>query len=168
MRNYISSSSPSPVVQVDPSAPGTFFRYAAAIESTLNILGGATMMLRPGFFLDLMVYSSSEISHASISQIQWFGALTLGLTPQLLFAIPNTRRSIEGRRMAYITLGAGELALIPVFLWQAFGPEAGLGFSTKALIGATMNLLLPLLVRIYVLFVDPNLLGRYRDDRRME
>jgi hypothetical protein len=170
MPQFTSLLSSSSSVQVDPKAPGTFIRYAMAMEGGLNILGGLSMLLKPEVLLGLMVSKPSHVTDISSSMMQWLGAITLGLTPQLFLAIPNTRGAMESRRMAYYTLGAGELALIPVFLWQALGPNAGsgLGFTPKALLLVTSNLLPPLLLRAYVLFVNPSLLGRYREGAKSE
>jgi hypothetical protein len=160
--NYISQANPSPAVEVDPTAPGTFIRYAMAIEGTLNILAGVPMLFYPSIFLSLMAKSPAVYTSVSPStaMFQWIGALILGITPQLFLALPNTRRAIESRRMVYISLGAGELALIPLFLWQASRDS---GFTSTALGNAVVMLAPALLFRGYVLFVKPSLMGRYRD-----
>ncbi len=75
---------------------------------------------------------------------------------------------MESRRMVHHTLGIGELALIPVCFWQAFAPSKGLGFTPKALMIASANLVLPLLLRFYVLFVKQSLLGKYKDISKTE
>lgn len=160
---YVMLSTSSPSVQVDPAAPGTFIRYAMAIEGSLNILGGISMLAMPAKLLGYMTTSPLEVTDSAVSLIQWLGALTLGLTPQLFLAIPNTRAAMESRRMVYYTLGAGELALIPLFIWQASKSDGETGITSKALIVAMSNLLPPLLLRGYVLFVKPSLMGRYRD-----
>jgi len=70
----------------------------------------------------------------------------------------------------YYTLGAGELALIPVILWQTLGPGMGMGIgiTLKALGTCLFFLVLPLALRVYVLFVRPELLGRYREGGKVD
>ena len=87
-----------------------------------------------------------------------------GLTPGLLAGYTNTRNGIESRRIVYLMLGLGEVLLIPILTFEAM--KAGnrdAAISVKVAVGSIMSLLPPLLWRLYVLFVRPDLLGRYRD-----
>lgn len=162
--NYVLPAITSPIVEMDPTAPGTFIRRAMFIEGCLNIFGGVSMLMMPSTILSWMVSSpKGEITPTATALIQWLGALVLGLTQQLFLAIPNTRGAVESRPMVYYTLGAGELALIPLFVWQALGPEDASGITRRALMVAIGALVPPLLLRGYVLFVRPSLLGRYKD-----
>lgn len=165
---YITLSSSSSTVEMDPTTPGTFIRYAMAIEGALNILGALPMLLIPATLLHHITTSPLEVIDTSVALLQWIGALILGITPQLFLAIPNTRTAIESRRMVYLTLGAGELSLPAVFMLQAYGSNAGVRITRNALVLAT-GILVPLvLFRSYVLFAKPSLLGRYKVDGKTE
>lgn len=129
------------------------------LEAAFNILGAIPMLFFPSTVASLMT-STGAASPATAQLLQWLGALTLGLTPQLLLALQNTKTAIESRATVYVTLGAGEAMLIPVMLWQAGVGDEG-GFTGKALVRAAGVLLVPLVWRVYVLGWRPELLGRY-------
>jgi hypothetical protein len=161
---YRTLTTSSPAVEIDPSAPGTFARYAYPIEGSLNIFGATAMLLYPSSLLSCLVASPSYNTPAAGALLQWIGALTVGLTPQLFLAWPNTRGALESRRMVYYTLGAGEVALVGLFLWQGFKDgRVEMGLSNKGLMVCAGNLIGPLIMRAYVLFWRPELLGRYRE-----
>lgn len=149
----------APSISLDPRFPGTWIRRAMAVEAAFNILGAIPMLLFPATIAGFMT-SSGTASPAAAQLLQWLGALTLGLTPQLLLALPNTKTAVEGRAMVYLTLGAGEAMLIPVMLWQAWVGDEG-GFTGRALVGAAGVLFGPFVGRVYVLGWRPELLGRY-------
>ena len=133
------------------------------VEGCLDILAGVCMLAMPSTLLEWMAsLPKGEITSTVTAVFQWLGALFLGLTPQLFLAILNTRGAIESRPMVYYTLGAGDLVIVPLFMWQAWGAEGGSGITRKALGFAMGTLMSPLLFRAYVLFVKPSLLGRYR------
>ena len=155
---------PSPIT-LDPRHPGTNIRRFMALEASLNILGALPMLLMPSTCARSLTHPGSA-SPATAQLIQWLGALTLGLTPQLLLALPNTKTAIESRAMAYVTLGAGEAALVGVMLWQAWGGSAEGGFTGRALVGAAGVLAPTLVARAWVLFWRPEVLGRYVEGGR--
>lgn len=88
-----------------------------------------------------------------------------GLTSALLAGYSNTRNGIESRRVVYLMLGVGEALLIPVLVNEMLkdGRDAAI---TKKVAGSVIGMLLPpLLWRLYVLVVRPDLLGRYTESR---
>jgi hypothetical protein len=105
----------------------------------------------------------------SVAFLQWIGILVLGITPRLFLAILNTRTAIQSRRMIYLTLGVGELSLPTMFMLQVYDSNAGVGITKNALLTAA-GMLVPLVLffRSYLLFVKPNLQGRYRVDGETE
>lgn len=90
-----------------------------------------------------------------------------GLTPGLLYGYQNTRRGIDSRRQVYIALGLGECILIPLLVAEASkggGRDAAL--SVSAALGAILLLAPPLIWRVYVLFIKPEMVGRYTELKR--
>lgn len=89
-----------------------------------------------------------------------------GLTSALLAGATNTRNGVESRRPTYMLLGLGEAVLIPTIvldLLEGGGPGAAL--SKKVAAASVACLVPPLLWRLYVLFVKPDLLGRYTEEK---
>lgn len=68
---------------------------------------------------------------------------------------------IECRKVVYLVLGGGEVAIIPLFVNEAL--NGGRGFSAKACWMSVGSLLPPLGWRLYALFVRPEMFGRYRE-----
>ena len=92
-----------------------------------------------------------------------------GLTSALLAGYTNTRNGIESRRPTYLMLGIGEAMLIPLLVGEMV-KDGGEGAAvSRKVAGASVAMLLPpLLWRIYVLVVRPDLLGRYTEERKSE
>lgn len=87
-----------------------------------------------GSLSDLKLHTSPSPSPQACTLVTWIGALILGITPQLLLAIPNTPSAIAIRRIVYLNMLAGEVVLMVLIAWQAFMyEEAVLGMSRKAL-----------------------------------
>ena len=179
--NYVKPALLSSIsISVNPSESGDVFRVAAVVEGVFNILGGGVMMLFPAWCLSWLAAPQSSMTPTATSMTQWLGALTWGLTPQLLLAVPNTRTAIESRQMVYICLLAGEGCLIPVMLWQAAvvnrrqeheggSLRLGLGdggspsgMSTRALLAASAVLASISIWRLCLLCARPDWLGSYR------
>ncbi|KAL8708954.1 MAG: hypothetical protein Q9220_006286 [cf. Caloplaca sp. 1 TL-2023] len=118
-------------------------QIALALEATANILGGTFMLLSPHRILAaLTTTTSTPPSSTTIVLFQWLAVLVFGLTPQLLLGIPNSKTAVEKRRMSYITLGACEVALILMMVWQIVDgkeEEEG-GLTRKALCGCVAGL----------------------------
>jgi hypothetical protein len=178
MPNPIYSMTNASTVEIDPSSPGTIIRCAMAIEGVFNIFGATMMLLYPATLLSYAIAGVASfadnrsvktcVTPALISMVQWLGALILGLTPQLFLSIPNTRQAIESRRLVYLTLGAGELGLAAVILWQVYGSgleaeHVGEQLSNKTLVRIAQQMILMLGLRLYVLYCRPSLLGKYRE-----
>ena len=90
-----------------------------------------------------------------------------GLTSALLAGYTNTRNGIESRRPTYLMLGLGEALLIPLLVGEVVKDGGVDAAVSKKVAGASIAMLLPpLLWRIYVWAVRPDLLGRYTEERR--
>ncbi|KAL8676981.1 MAG: hypothetical protein Q9186_006556 [Xanthomendoza sp. 1 TL-2023] len=146
-------------------------QIALALEAGINILGGSIMLLFPSRILAalttntssnnpststqaLLATSTPSASPAAVVLLQWVAVLIYGLTPQLLLALPDGRGAVDKRWICYMTLGAGEGALILIIVWQILMRRDGDGegaFTRKALLGCA-GLLVPTMVwRIYSL-----------------
>lgn len=152
-------------ITVDPAFPGTSLKRLFLLEGTLNLCGAVPMLFYPGTALS---YLSSSLTPNPTAEnlIQLLGALTVGITPQLFLALPDSKQAIESRRTVYITLGAGEVMMVPLLLWMAWkGENGGMGLSPKSCLMAALNLATPLAWRAYVLYIRPEMLGRYRESK---
>lgn len=149
---------------------------ALVLESILNLpaiislLFFPTAVLKPALATSL---PSLELNATTILLARSLGAIIFALTPQLLLAYPNTKDCVAKRKIAYVTLGAGEAALVPLLLWEAFrasdevkavaGGAGGLGRSVCLMASAC---LVPILVwRVYLFGVKPHLFGDTEDVR---
>lgn len=155
-------------VELDPSAPGTAVRRAFALEALLNLFT-LPLLFSPKSVLSHMVNDPAAITPVAELLGQVFGGLVVGaLTPALLLGLPNTRAAIESRRTVYYLLACGELALIPLLAWHAaYGWEKG-ALSQGACLASIGFLIPPVLWRGFVLFVRPDMFGRYRDVKKDE
>ena len=95
--------------------------------------------------------------------LQWLGGLTLALMTPLLLAVPNTKSGIESRPVVYSTMLSMEVALLLLIAWQAI---AGDTLSPKALASVAGSLTGPILWRIWVLKYEPEIMGRYTEDKK--
>ncbi|KAI9696336.1 MAG: hypothetical protein M1820_008178 [Bogoriella megaspora] len=146
-----------------PSSSGTIIRLAFLLEALFNILGAAVILLYPATCLSYFVPKPHITTTTSVSLVQWLAALILGLTPQLVLALPNSRKAVDSRPMVYTTLAWGEACLMPVLIWHAF-VESGL--SPRAM-GICVGNLLPIFCwRLYVLWWKPEWFGRVKEVER--
>jgi len=144
-------------------------QLALALESGANIFGATIMLLFPRPILTSLTSAPSRtashpnppsVSPTTIQLLQWLAVLVYGLTPQLLLALPNQRGARDKRWTAYVTLGAGEGALIAVMLWQALRGEQAEGGLTRRALGGCVAGLMPFMVwRVWVLGARPGMLG---------
>lgn len=153
-------------------------RTAFAVEAIGNILGAIPMLLYPSTILTLVAPPASfafsidtakthpasvlatSPSPQAVTLLRWLGALTLGLTPQLLLGLSESPQAVASRRMVYVTLGAGEVALVCTMLWQAIaGNEAAVGITNRALIGSASSLGVICAWRVLVLVYKPGWFG---------
>ena len=161
-------------MSTSPHGSGNIYSTAALTESVFNILGGSIMILFPTYCLSWMS-NTTPPSTAAVSMTQWLGALTLGLTPELLLSRRTTRAAFESRPMVYVTLLAGEGFLVPLMLWQAVGNDGGgngsssaSGFTTMGLITASGVLASTAVWRLLVLFGRPDWFGGYVEEMKEE
>lgn len=89
-----------------------------------------------------------------------------GLTSALLAGYTNTRNGIESRRPTYLLLGMGEACLIPLLVNEMLKDGGRNAAISKKVAGVSIGMLLPpLLWRLHVLVLRPDLLGRYTESR---
>ena len=155
--NYFISPSFTESVELDPSTPGTVFRYAAFIEGALNIISGSIMFFFPAQTLQY-VSEPYSVSETGVHVIKWVGSLTIACTSQLIFAFFNTRGSIESRPAAYYNLLAGEVTILPLLMANA----SYMGLKKSMVAQTVISLSLLAAWRLYSLFVKPEWFGRYR------
>jgi len=145
----------------------TIIRGAFAAEAILNIVGATSLILSPNSMLNLLAINPADAHPTTLSTLQWFGAITFGLSVPLFAGLPERKGIAEFRRATYLTLGACEAFMVPVFLWQA-SKSSGVGLtSTSLTVGA--SILGSLTVwRAFVLYVRPEMLGseKVRQKRR--
>ncbi|KAL8686420.1 MAG: hypothetical protein Q9218_007118 [Villophora microphyllina] len=144
-------------------------QIALALEAGLNIFGATFMLLLPRPILSFLSSPPSRtasdpnptsVSPTATQLLRWLAVLVYGLTPQLLLALPASRSARDKRWIAYVTLGAGEGALIVIMLWQALVRESGEGGLTRrALLGCAAGLAPFMVWRIYVLGGRPGMLA---------
>jgi len=134
-------------------------RTAFGLEAAANIFGAIPMFLFPTSILSMANAHPTSPSPISASMLQWLAALILGLTPQLILGMRRTPQAILSRRMVYITLLAGEGALVAVMGVQGLfgGQITGLKKETLQLCAGT--LILTAVWRVLVLWIKPEWLG---------
>ena len=135
-------------------------------EAAMNIPGIIALTFFPTRTLSYFLASphpNLELNATAILLARSVGLLILTLTPQLLLAYPNSKDCVVKRKLAYITLGIGEAALIPLLLWEAFRAEDGQkaagvwagGWTRKMSLVSAGNLVPFVAWRLYVFFVKP-------------
>jgi hypothetical protein len=154
-------------IQLDPIHNGSTIRKAFLAEALLNLFT-IPLLTHPRPILSLLLNNPAHINSSTVLFARLFGALVVGgLTPALFAGLPNTRTGISSRPTVYVLLGMGEVGMIPFLLQQALG--GGGRALGQGVAWATLGCLVPpLLWRIYVLFVRPDLMGRYREVNKDE
>jgi len=159
------SPATNPPISPDPSVDGSTIRKAFLAEATAN-LASIPLITNTSSVLSFILKNPSDINPSTILFTRLFGGIVVGgLTSALLAGYSNTRNGIESRRVVYLMLGVGEALLIPVLVNEMLkdGRDAAI---TKKVAGSVIGMLLPpLLWRLYVLVVRPDLLGRYTESR---
>lgn len=152
----------------------SIIQTALAFEALLNVPGIVSLVCFPSQTLGYLLASplpSLELNGTAVFLARSFGLLILALTPQLLLAYPNSKDSVGKRKLVYMTLGMGEVVLIPLLLWEAFratdaskaaGIRAG-GLSRSFCLTATANLLPLLAWRVFVFQLKPQWFGVAED-----
>lgn len=161
--SYKSASADVPI-ELDPQNDGEYVRKAFLIEGYLN-LATIPLITHPRFILPYLLNRPYEINESTVFFARLFGVIVVAaLSPGLFAGARNTRNAIESRSIVYIILGGAELLLIPMLLIEALkggSRDAVLGYRTAVM--GVLSIAPPLLWRAYVLFVRPDLLGRYRE-----
>ncbi|KAH6860715.1 hypothetical protein BKA58DRAFT_443495 [Alternaria rosae] len=161
------SPATNPTIIPDPSANGSTIRKAFLLEAFANLFT-IPLITNTRWTLSLLLNNpSSDINPTSILFARLFGGLVVaGLTSALLAGATNTRNGVESRRPTYMLLGLGEALLIPMIVLDLFeGGGPGAALSKKVAAASVACLVPPLLWRLYVLFVRPDLLGRYTEEK---
>ncbi|EOA82081.1 uncharacterized protein SETTUDRAFT_142032 [Exserohilum turcica Et28A] len=157
------SPAANPGITPDPSHNGSTIRKAFVLEALANLFV-IPLITNTRFILSFLLNNPSrDINPSSVLFARLFGCLIVGgFTSALLAGATNTRNGIESRRTTYMMLGLGEAMLIPMLALElSRGPQAAL---SKKAAGVSIGFLgPPLLWRLYVIFVRPDLLGRYTE-----
>ncbi|CAO2650308.1 Nn.00g016000.m01.CDS01 [Neocucurbitaria sp. VM-36] len=160
------SAAANPNIIPDPTYSGSVIRKAFLAEAIANLFT-IPLITNTRFTLSFLLNRPSDINPSSILFARFFGVLVGGLTTALLAGYPNTRSGVESRRSTYLLLGVGEALLVPILVLELLkdgGRDAAV--SKKVALGG-LGAIVPLLVwRSYVLFVNPDLLGQYREERK--
>lgn len=159
----------TPLITVDPSAPGNAIRIALFVESIFNFTFSTYTFLAPHHALSMLSSSPTLITTLTITLLQFMGVIGYAMTLLMVLAIPNTRRGIELRVPTYLFLGTAEVLLITLFAYLGLveGVETT-GIEGKTWVNLTANLVPPLLWRVSVLYLKPEWLGRYTDVAKKE
>jgi len=157
----------NPAIELDPRNDGSMVRKAFIFEGFLN-LGTLPLITHPRTILPYLLNHPNHINATSVFFARLFGIIVVAaLTPGLWAAARNTRNGIESRSVMYKALGGAELILIPMLLNEVMKDgayDAVLGYKT-ALIGV-LSVTPPLLWRIWVMYIKPEMLGKYKEVKR--
>jgi hypothetical protein len=163
MPSNTKSPAANPNIKPDAQQDGSTIRKAFLAEALANLFT-IPLITNTRFTLSLLLNSPArDINPTSVLFARLFGGLVVGgLTSALLAGSTNTRNGIESRRPTYLLLGMGEALLIPMLVLELLGEGGAL---SKKVAGASIACLVPPLIwRLYVLFVRPDLLGRYTEE----
>lgn len=161
------SPATNPYITPDPDVSGSIIRKAFLAEAIANLFT-IPLVTNTSWVLSFLLNSPSDINPSSILFSRLFGGLIIGgLTSALLAGYSNTRNGIESRRPTYMMLGIGEALFIPILVNEMLKDGGRNAAISKKVASISIGMLLPpLLWRIYVLGVRPDLLGRYTEKRR--
>jgi hypothetical protein len=166
MSSASKSPAANPPIIPDPTYTGSTIRKAFVLEAIANLFT-IPLITNTRFVLSFLLLHPSHINPSSVLFARLFGGIIVGgLTSALLAGATNTRNGIESRRPTYLLLGLGEVCLLPMLALEAAkgnGPDAAL--SVKVAVVSIGMLAPPLMWRLYVLLVRPDLLGRYTETK---
>ncbi|EAT77515.1 hypothetical protein HBI56_197630 [Parastagonospora nodorum] len=156
------SPATNPNITPDPSQDGSTIRKAFILEAAANLFT-IPLITNTRFVLSFLLLRPSHINPTSVLFARLFGGLVVGgLTSALLAGATNTRNGIESRRPTYLLLGLGEACLLPILAMEASkGGSVDAALSVKTALVCMGMLAPPLVWRLYVLFLRPDLLGKY-------
>lgn len=135
------------------------FRNALLAESAINIASLFPIILSPESVLSYLVRGPSQITPATKTLTQWFGCVIVMSTAPLLYSYPEptlgqSAGEVTARRQAaYMTLGAGELALGALTAASYLTGDSGM--TDQALLTATGMLAAFGGMRAFFLFMKP-------------
>ena len=164
---HYKSPATNPPITPDPNTNGSTIRKAFLLEATANLFT-IPLVTNTSWVLSLLLLRPQDINPSSIFFARLFGCIVIGgLTSALLAGYTNTRNGIESRRPTYLMLGLGEALLIPLLVGEMVKDGGVDAAVSKKVAGGSIGMLLPpLLWRVYVLAVRPDLLGRYTEERK--
>jgi hypothetical protein len=159
--------------KTSPNTGSNALRIIFAVEAVANLVGAYSMITSPGSLLSSAIPTPTTLltelnplhthpvpSPQAQTLVTWIGALIIGITPQLLLAIPNTPSAIAIRRIVYLNMLAGEVALMVLIAWQAvMYDEMVLGMSRQALGFSFANYAFLMLWRVWVFVFKPQWFG---------
>jgi len=165
MASNTKSPAANPSINPDPTQNGSTIRKAFVLEAVANLFT-IPLITNTHWVLSFLLLHPSDVNPSSILFSRLFGGLVVGgLTTALLAGATNTRNGIESRRPTYLLLGIGEACLLPILAIEAAkGSGRDAALSVKVAVACMAMLAPPLLWRIYVLCVRPDLLGRYTEE----
>ncbi|KAJ4317838.1 hypothetical protein N0V94_004752 [Neodidymelliopsis sp. IMI 364377] len=166
MSSATKSPNANPNITPDPNQNGSTIRKAFLAEAIANLFT-IPLVTNTSWVLSLILNHPSDINPASVLFARLFGGIVIGgLTSALLAGYTNTRNGIESRRVTYLLLGVGEALLIPMLVNEMLKDGGRDAAISKKVAGASIGMLLPpLLWRLYVLGVRPDLLGKYTETK---
>jgi hypothetical protein len=158
------SPATNPRIAPDPSQDGSVIRKAFVAEACANLFT-IPLVTNTHWVLSFLLLHPAHINPSSVLFARLFGGIIVGgLTSALLAGATNTRNGIESRRPTYMLLGLGEACLLPILAIDAAkGGSADAALSAGTAIGCIGMLAPPLMWRLYVLLVRPDLLGKYTE-----
>ncbi|KAF1936557.1 hypothetical protein EJ02DRAFT_358837 [Clathrospora elynae] len=166
MPSNTKSPAANPTIKPDPNQDGSIIRKAFVAEALANLFTIPLITHTRSTLPLLLNNPSRDINPSSIFFARLFGGLIVGgLTSALLAGATNTRNGIESRRPTYLLLGMGEVLLIPLLVLELL-EDGGVGaaLSIKAAVAGIACLVPPLVWRLYVLCLKPDLLGKYTEE----
>jgi hypothetical protein len=163
------SSATNPNVQPDPRYPGSTIRKVFFIEAIANLFT-IPLITHPRTILPILLANSAQVDTALVLFARFFGIIIVGgLTTGLLFGATNTRNGVESRRPVYLMLGAGEGFLLPILISEVVkNRKGGAALNKITALGFIACLVSPLCWRLYVLFLRPELLGKYEERKERD
>lgn len=164
MSSKAKSPAANPTVVLDSTKDGSIIRKAFLVEAAANLFT-IPLVTNTRHTLLLLLNNAAHINPASVLFARLFGGIVIGgLTSALLAGFSNTRNGIESRRPTYIMLAFGEALFIPILALEFLKDGSEDAAISKKMAGASIGCLVPpLLWRLHVLCVRPDLLGRYSE-----
>jgi len=139
-------------------------QYALATEAFVNVVSATAFIFYPSFCLSYAL-PTSTIPASTTSLLQAFGTMVYTLTVPMVLCLPNGPHAAHTRKIVYYMLGAGEMFLIPLFLYKGLKNGEDSGFGDQFMIAAAGNLVPPLGWRIWCFWRRPEWFGLVKDGK---